>query len=452
MFDLPTPMLSILSIFLPLFFSRPSYINFLELFQGHILCKGKRTISEILKSLGLRNVKNYSRYHDFFRKAKWSPLKGAQILFLYIVSLIPGEIIISVDTTVERRKGPKIKGLGIQRDAVRSTKSRKVLVPGLNWLVFAIHFKFPWFKQQVALPFLSILMPPEEPLSTSKNKKDLKKLKKHKTLNKWTCQVVMLLRRWVKDSKKITIIADSAFATYILANTCIDLKITLISRMRLDARTFNFPEKTKKGRKKLIGNRLPTFKMMLKNPSLLWNTLEILWYGGNIKKVEVATGTCLWYGYGIRPVPIRWVLTRDANTKGEATVLFCTDMDALPITIIESFVNRWQIEVTFEEARRHLGMETQRQWSDNAIDRITPCILASYSIVNLMGLKMIQSKGGNIPIQTSSWYKKEHVTFSDVLAYLRGQILRTKYMFYFGKNNEIENQAIKEMIEFLTAA
>ena len=104
MFDLPAAMLSVLSIFLPLFCSQSSYINFLELFQGHILCKGKRTISEILKHLGLRNVKNYSRYHDFFRKAKWSSLQGTQILFLYIVSLIPGEIIISVDSTVERRK------------------------------------------------------------------------------------------------------------------------------------------------------------------------------------------------------------------------------------------------------------------------------------------------------------------------------------------------------------
>ena len=245
MFDLPAAMLSVLSIFLPLFFSNPSYMNFLELFQGHILCKGKKTISEILKSLGLRNVKNYSRYHDFFRKAKWSTLKGAEILLLYIVALIPGEIEISVDSTIERRKGPKIKGLGIQRDAVRSTKSRKVLVPGLNWLVVAIYIKLPWCQQKWALPFLSILMPPEEPLSTSKNEQDLKKLKRHKTLNEWTCQVAMLLRLWIKQPKKITIIADSAFATYILANTCIDLGITLVSRMRLDARTFEFPEKPK---------------------------------------------------------------------------------------------------------------------------------------------------------------------------------------------------------------
>jgi hypothetical protein len=452
MFDLPAPMLTVLSIFLPLFFSKPSYINFLELFQGHILCKGKRTISEILKYLGLRNVKNYSRYHDFFRKAKWSSLKGAQILFLYIVSLIPGEIIISVDSTVERRKGPKIKGLGIQRDAVRSTKSRKVLVPGLNWLVFAIHFKFPWFNQQVALPFLSILMPPEEPLSTSKNENDLKKLKKHKTLNEWACQVAILLRCWVKHPKKITIIADSAFATYLLANTCIDIGITLVSRMRLDARTFEFPENPKKGRKKLVGKRLPTFKMILENPSLVWDTLEILWYGGRTKKIDIVTGTCLWYCYGIRPVPLRWVLTRDSNAKGEATVLFSTDLNALPITIIESFVKRWQIEVTFEEVRRHLGMETQRQWSDKAVDRITPCILASYSIINLMALEMIKSKGGDIPIQTSSWYKKTHATFSDVLTYMREQILRRKYILWFDKNNEIQNPDIKEMIRLLAAA
>lgn len=453
MFDLPASMLSVLSIFLPLFFSQPSYVNFLELFQGHILCKGKRTVSEILKCLGLRNIKNYSRYHDFFRKAKWSPLKGSQILLLYIVSLIPGEILISVDSTIERRKGPKIKGLGIQRDPVRSTKGRKVLVPGLNWLVFAIHFKFPWCSQEIALPFLSILMPPEEPLSTSKNAKDLKKSKKHKTLTEWSCQVAMLLRHWIKHPKKITIIADSAFATYALANICIDLGITLISRMRLDARTFKFPEeKPKKGRKKLVGGRLPTFKMMLEDPSLVWETLEILWYGGRHKKIDILTGTCLWYGYGIRPVPIRWVLTRDSKSKGEATVLFSTDVNAFPITIVGSFVKRWQLEVTFEEARRHLGMETQRQWSDKAIDRITPCILASYSLINLMALEMTKSKGGNISIQSSSWYKKTHVTFSDVLAYLRGQILRKKYILWFGKNNEIENSDIREILELLAAA
>ena len=216
---------------------------------------------------------------------------------------------------MERRKGPKIKGLGIQRDAVRSTKGRKVLVPGLNWLVCTIHIQLPWSKSKWALPILTILMPPENPLSSSKNAHDLKKTKKHKTLTQWTCQAVKLLRRWLGSTIKITVVADSAFATYALANTCIDLDITLISRMRLDARTFQFPSPPKgRGRKKLVGKRLPTFQDMLKDPFLVWTKVISGWYGGKVKEIQILNGTCLWYGYGIRPVPISWVLTKDGGS------------------------------------------------------------------------------------------------------------------------------------------
>lgn len=366
------------------------------------------------------------------------------------MTLVPAEIKISIDSTIERRKGPKIKCLGIQRDAVRSTKAKKVLVPGLNWLVCALHIKLPWSNREWALPFLTILMPPEKPLSSSTNKNDLKKSKKHKTMTDWTCQVAILLRRWIGPSKKITIVADSAFATYLLANTCIDLGITLISRMRLDARTFEFPDS--KGRKKLVGKRLPTFKKMLEDPNLIWNIMETTWYGGIRKKVETLEGFCLWYGYGIRPVPIKWVLTRDSNNNETATVIFSTDINDTLIEIIEGFIGRWQIEVTFEEARRHLGMETQRQWSDKAIDRITPSILASYSIINLVALECQESKGEEIPIQTSSWYKKTHVTFSDVLAYVRSKILQEKYFLWFDKNTELGNIKLQEILKQMIAA
>ena len=449
---LPTSILSVLSIFVPLF-SQPSYCTLLLLFQGHILCKGRRTVTELLKQIGLRNVKNYSKYHNFFRKAKWSTLKGAQILLLKLVSLVPGEIIISIDSTVERRKGPKIKSLGIQRDAVRSTKIKKVLVPGLNWLTCAIHIKFPWCNQAWALPFLTILMPPEKPLSNSKNKKDLlSKSKKHKTMNEWACLVVKLLRRWL-PLKHITIVADNAFATYILANTCIDNKMHLVSRMRLDARIFEFPaEQKNKGRKRLVGKRMPTFNQMLADKSQLWSNCEVSWYGGGNKKIEILTGSCLWYGYGIRPVPIRWVLIRDPESKFQPVVLFKTDIHSKVKELVETFIGRWQLEVTFEEVRRHLGMETQRQWSDNAIDRITPCILASYSIVNLTALEIQKENNENIPLQTSSWYKKKHITFSDVLAYVRSHILRKKYFLEIDKNTEIGFKELKEMIDQMAAA
>lgn len=449
MTNLPTTMLQSLAIFLPLF-SKPTYQSFLFLFHAHVLCKGRRTITEMLKRMGLRQIKNYSKYHDFFSKAKWSTLNGSKILLLKLISLTPTTVTFSFDTTMERRKGPKIKGLGIQRDAVRSTKGRKVLVPGLNWLVCAIHVQLPWSESKWALPILTILMPPENPLSISKNTHDLKKTKKHKTLTQWTCQAVKLLRRWLGSSTKITVVADSAFATYALANTCIDLDITLVSRMRLDARTFQFPLPSKgRGRKKLVGKRLPTFQDMLKDASLVWTKVITGWYGGKIKEIQILTGTCLWYGYGIRPVPISWVLTRDENQE---LLIFSTNINQSSKEMIEVFVERWTIEVTFEEARRHLGMETQRQWSDKAVDRMTPCILASYSIINLIAFESLRSKDEKIPIQASSWYKKSHVTFSDVLAYVRMEIFKKTYFLQFDKNTELWRNELEEIIHQMAAA
>jgi len=127
-------------------------------------------------------------------------------------------------------------------------------------------------------------------------------------------------------------------------------------------------------------------------------------------------------------------------------------MDSLPIEIIEAFIGRWQIEVTFEEARRHLGMETQRQWSDKAIERITPIILASFSIINLIALEFYKTTGEKIPLQTTAWYKKTHVTFSDVLAYVRMKILMKNYIPRFGENTDPENIKLMEIISQMAAA
>lgn len=445
---MPNPILSLLSIFSPLF-SKPTFIKFLVLFQGHVLCNGFRTVTGILKRLGLRNDKNFSNYHDFFNKNKWSALDGAKILFLKLVSLLPNNetIYVSMDSTVERRKGPEIKGLNMQRDAVRSTKSRKVLVPGLNWLVCTLHIKLPWGDKVWALPFLTILMPPEKPLSSSKNKKDLKKrLRKHKTLNDWASQAVKIIRKWAGESMKITIVGDSAFATYLLANTCIDCKVNLTSRIRLDARIFEFSIAKKNGSINLVGKRMLTFNEMLIDPAIIWSENEILWYSGKMKKIQCISGTSLWYGYGIRPVPIKWVLIRDSKGTSDPVALFTLDLEAETVDVISEYISRWPIEVTFEEARRHLGMETQRQWSDLAIDRETPCILASFSMIALTALELQKANRDEIPIQTSSWYPKKHVTFSDTLAYVRRHILDKKYCPHFGKNAEM---GIKEFIEII---
>ncbi|MBA3236856.1 MAG: hypothetical protein H0T62_00710 [Parachlamydiaceae bacterium] len=191
---------------------------------------------------------------------------------------------------------------------------------------------------------------------------------------------------------------------------------------------------------------------MLKDNSLIREKETVSWYNNEIKTVEFMTGTSLWYGYGIRPVPVKWVLICGSKSNPEPVVIFTTDFECHPKDIIMEFIARWPIETTFEEARRHLGMETQRQWSDKAVERETPCILASFSVISLIALEFQKINGDKISIQTSAWYKKTHVTFSDILASVRRHILEEKYSSQFGKNSELWKTELSEIINQIVAA
>ena len=128
------------------------------------------------------------------------------------------------------------------------------------------------------------------------------------------------------------------------------------------------------------------------------------------------TGTALWYTPGFAPLPLRWVLVRDPLGQFKPTAFFTSDQTATPLQVLNWFILRWGVEVTFEEARAHLGLETQRQWSDLAIQRTTPALLGLFSLVTLLAHHLSH---GNPPVQTTAWYVKSHPTFSDAIALVR---------------------------------
>jgi hypothetical protein len=92
---------------------------------------------------------------------------------------------------------------------------------------------------------------------------------------------------------------------------------------------------------------------------------------------------------------------------------------------------RWSLEVTFEEAREHLGMEPQRQWSDLAIARTTPVILGLFSLVVMLARRL--QPDGKVPILTTAWYQKTEATFSDCLALARKHLWNSKAYGYWSK-------------------
>lgn len=193
--------------------------------------------------------------------------------------------------------------------------------------------------------------------------------------------------------------------------------------MRLDAALYApapARQAGQQGRPRKKGQRPPTLAQRAADPATHWTPLTLpRWYSQGARTVELVTGTAVWYHSGKPPVPIRWVLVRDLHGRFELQAFLCTNLQATALAILTGVVQRWQVEVTFEEVRAHLGVETQRQWSDKAIARTTPILMGLFSIVTLIAHRLQTSRG--VPVRVSAWYAKHQPTFSDALALVRAR-------------------------------
>jgi hypothetical protein len=221
-------------------------------------------------------------------------------------------------------------------------------------------------------------------------------------------------------------VADRAYASLKLLDRCRKLSnpITFVTRLRLDAALYEPAPPRRQGqigRPRLKGERLPNLSVVAQDPTTVWKPTEIAnWYGSGHRTVEIASKRAVWYSTGLPAVPVRWVLIRDPEGGLEPQALLCTNLKADPQEILCWFVMRWQLEVTFQEVRRHLGFETQRQWSEMAIRRTTPALLGLFSLITLFGHGRMRQTAG--AFRRAAWYHKTHPTFSDALALVRKEL------------------------------
>jgi DDE superfamily endonuclease len=383
-----------------------------------ILAQGKRTVTGLLRSMGLSHEKHFTNYHRVLNRASCSLLRGSRILLgLIIVLLLPpgSPIVLGADDTVERRGGRKIGARGCYRDAVRSTKKVVVKCFGLKWVSMQLLVRPPWSKRVWGLPFLTVLCQPEE-----------KKAQRHKSSLDLVRQMGKLVRRWLPN-RVMVLVLDGAFASVGLALALSGCGITQITRLRLDSRLYHRPrqqEPHKRGPKPKKGARQRSLKQWASRSDTPWQEVEVNWYGGKRKELKVFSRTALWYRIGLEPLEIRYVLVRDPEAKLEDSAYFSTDINLTAVEILEYFVMRWNLEVTFEEAREHLGIETQRQWSDKAISRTTPILFGLFSIVTLLAMRL--SDNGKIAFESTAWYKKREATFSDCITLVRSHLSTVK--------------------------
>jgi hypothetical protein len=320
---------------------------------------------------------------------------------------------------LERRGGAKIKAKGVFRDAVRSSQKYTVYSFGLRWVSMMLIVPVPWSSRVWALPFLTVLAPSQKTNLANGRRR-------HKTSIDWIMQMVGVVRRWLPLPPTV-LVTDGGLTAVKLGLRCTGLAnpVTYVSRLRLDAALHAWPEPqpaSKPGPKPKKGERRPSLAQRQADPATRWQRHTIDWYGGTRKTIEIVTGTHLWYTPGFAPLPLRWVLVRDPQAKFLPTAFLSTDLTAAPLQILAWFIKRWSLEVTFQECRAHLGLATQRQWSDLAIARTTPALLGLFSLVTLLAQHLTQDQP--LPARTAAWYAKAEPTFSDAMAFVRYYIWR----------------------------
>jgi len=423
MHTLPTEYITILEAFACVFTKR-IWLHAQILLMGAILAPGQRTVTAILRIMGLSAEKHFQNFHRVLNRAVWSSREASRLLLGLLVAAFAfwGPVVMGMDDTIERRRGAKIKAKGIYRDPVRSSHSHFVKASGLRWLSLMLLAPIPWAKRVWALPFLTVLAPSARYYQGRK--------RSHKKLTDWARQVLLQARRWL-PGRKLVVVMDASFAAidFLWQVAKLAHPITLIARFRLDAALYAPAPKRKPrqmGRPRKKGKRLPTLQQALKDTRTHWRKVVIPdWYGQGRKKVEIVSSTAVWFHNGMPPLPIRWLLIRDPQGKSKPQALLCTDLAAKPEQILKWFVMRWQLEVTFHEVRDHLGVETQRQWSDWAIARTTPALLGLFSLVAL--LAHTHAHKGKIPVRQDAWYSKPLPTFSDALALVRQELWQHRY-------------------------
>jgi hypothetical protein len=318
MLTLPSQIIELFDPFAPVFHGETTWEKAKLLLIGTILTPGKRTISAALRVIGLKEDGNFAKYHHVLNRAAWSPLALAERLLVLVIRTFCTEgkpLVFGIDETIERRYGRKIAARGIYRDPVRSSKSHFVKGSGLRWISVMLLSRIPWAQRIWALPVLSALAPSERYYQ--------ERGRQAKTLTERGKQMIFQVRRWLPDLP-IVFVGDSTYAALDLLAACQDLAnpVTFITRLRMDAALYApAPAYSGRGRPRKKGKRLPTPQHYLDAEDVTWTTANLRWYDGQLRAMELASGTALWFHYGKPAVPIRWVLIRDPQDGYETVCL-----------------------------------------------------------------------------------------------------------------------------------
>jgi len=390
-------------------FTHPTFQRFLTLLAAAILTTGRRTIANLLRTLGPLARGHRTAYQRLLSRAPWSGVQlGCALTAFLLQRLLPGGPVFLVgDDTVDGHPGRRVYAKARHRDPVRSTHSYTAWRYGHKWVVLAVLVRFPFARRPWALPVLVDLYRSEPD--------DQRRRRPHRTPAQLMCRLLrLLLLRFPR--RCFVFVGDAGYGTHEVARFCHrhHARLTLVSKLHPDANLYEPPPPyTGQGRPRKKGRPLDKPRHAAAAGPL--HRLSVGWYGGGRRRVAVATGVGHWYKSGQSLVALRWVFVRDLTGTHRDEYFYSTDPSLRPQAIIGHYTGRWNIETTFQEARSHLGLETTRGWCAQTVLRAAPCLLGLYTVVALLFDALPESKRSG----AVSWPGKQGATFSDAMRSVR---------------------------------
>ena len=274
--------------------------------------------------------------------------------------------------------------------------------------------KRPGAQRPWALPVL---------VAPSRNEKDnLAAGRRHQTPSDLLRQLLCVLLRWF-PSRQFVFAGDGGDANHRLTRFARrhEKRLTLVRRFYADAALSAAPPPRKKGaqgRPRVRGKKLPSPQDVVQRTKPRTKR-TVNWYGGQMRKVEVVTGTGHRYRSGEGVVEVLWVFVPDLTGTHRDEDFFTTDVTMTARQVIQTFTGRWSIEVTFQEVRARLGIETTRGWIRQTVLRAEPCLFGLYSVVALWSAALPERDRQHIE---PTWAGKTTVTFFDAITLVRRDI------------------------------
>jgi DDE superfamily endonuclease len=402
-------------------FTRRTFERFVTLMCGVIVTMGRRTVSRALRAMEPHLRGHWSNYHRIYSQAQFSMWKLGLALLRQVVALLPADepIILIVDDTVHQKKGPKVWAKGAHRDARRSSRSHTGIKFGHKWLVMCVLARLPGMNRPWALPVLCGLCRPPKTAGQIGQR--------CKTPSRLSLQLLMRMMRWFPQ-RRFILLGDSRAVSHAVA--CFVRRhadrVTLISRLRADANLYDTPRNrgAKKGRKK------PSPQKQAEELPPITETVQ--WYGSSRRKLRHVSDTALWYSnVNNAVVPVRWVcVLADPKLNMEQAYFYSTDPTLPARRIVELYALRWNIEVTFEESRALLGLETTRHRCKRSVLRVTPILLGLFTAVALIWKELSRRATYARPQRFSQTpcYRKATMTFADALFWVRRELWMTSLL------------------------